>query len=149
MVDQIRDLIGSYGEPDSSSVATSTWAPAVDIHEDQHQYTIEADLPGVKKENIEVYMDKGCLSIKGERLEEKKIEKGNFTRNERMQGTFCRKFMLPDTANTDNINASFADGVLKLLIPKVEAAKPKRININSNSTQNTTVGNMERSNKVA
>jgi HSP20 family protein len=135
MVEQMRDLISSYGDSDSS-VATSTWAPAVDIHEDQHQYIIEADLPGVKQDNIEVYMDNGCLSIKGERKEEKKVEKGNYARTERIQGTFCRRFMLPDTADTENINASFEDGVLKLRIPKAEVAKPRKIAINTNNGKN-------------
>ncbi|MCE3268795.1 MAG: hypothetical protein K0R49_1047, partial [Burkholderiales bacterium] len=104
--------------------------------EDQHQYIIEADLPGVKQDNIEVYMDNGCLSIKGERKEEKKVEKGNYARTERIQGTFCRRFMLPDTADTENINASFEDGVLKLRIPKAEVAKPRKIAINTNNGKN-------------
>lgn len=125
---QMNKMI-SLRDQDVSSAATSQWAPAVDIKEDVDNYVIEADLPGVKKDAIEVSMENGTLTIKGERKEENKTEGSSYTRTERVYGSFYRKFSLPDTADAENISASFDSGVLKLRIPKKEISKPKRIDI--------------------
>lgn len=137
IINQMNEILGSSSRNfDNSSMATSKWAPAVDILEEQDKYVINADLPGVKTEDIEVSMENGVLSIKGERREEAKEEGKNYSRIERIYGTFHRQFSLPDIADSDNIQASYNNGVLKLCIPKKEAAKPKRISISSDGNNN-------------
>lgn len=130
VINEINDLLGaSMRGMDPSEVATSKWVPATDVRELRDAFVIEADLPGINKEDIEVSMDNGILVIKGERVGENKVDDSSFSRIERTYGAFYRKFSLPDTADGDNINATFDKGVLKLNIPKKELAKPKRINI--------------------
>ncbi len=116
---------------DNSNVAVSQWRPAVDIREDDNQFSIFADIPGVDPKDIEVTMEDGVLSIKGNRSNEH-VEEGNgFRRVERSAGSFYRRFSLPDTANAEKIEAKSKDGVLKIVLPKHEKAQPKRITVNS------------------
>ena len=107
------------------------WAPSVDIEEEEDKYLIKADLPGVDKKDIEVSLDNGVLSIRGEKRTEKESgEKGSKRhRTERFHGTFARSFTLPTQVKADQVNASYKDGVLNLVIPKAETAKPKSIDI--------------------
>jgi HSP20 family protein len=90
---------------DDANVATATWSPSVDITENDNAFVLHADIPGVKPEEIEVSMDNGVLTIKGERKTEEKTEKENFRRVERQYGMFYRRFSLPDTADADKIEA--------------------------------------------
>lgn len=117
------------GDDTSGRVATAEWAPAVDIKEEQNCFMIHADLPGVTPEDIDVSMEKGVLTIRGERHTEAKTEKDNYKRVERKYGSFYRRFSLPDTANNDEISAKCKNGVLDIVIPKREAVKPKKINV--------------------
>jgi HSP20 family protein len=111
------------------AVATAEWAPAVDIKEEVDKFVIHADIPGVKPENIEVSMEAGVLTVKGEKESEAKTEKEGYKRVERTYGSFYRRFSLPDTADGDAINAKCKHGVLEITIPKREAVKPKRISV--------------------
>ncbi|MGZ4975724.1 MAG: Hsp20/alpha crystallin family protein [Methylobacter sp.] len=111
------------------SVATAEWAPAVDIKEEPDKFVIHADIPGVKPENIEVSMEAGVLTVKGEKETEVKTEKEGYKRVERTSGSFYRRFSLPDSADGEAINAKCKLGVLEIIIPKREAIKPKRINV--------------------
>ena len=113
------------------SIATAEWAPAVDIREEADKFVIHADIPGVKPENIEVSMEAGVLTVKGEKESEVKTEKEGYKRVERVSGSFYRRFSLPDSADGDAINAKCKHGVLEIVIPKREAIKPKRINVTS------------------
>lgn len=114
---------------DDSSVVTSQWAPRVDIKEEAHRFVLYADIPGVEMDAIEVQMDKGMLTIKGERKAE--IEQGTeqFTRIERQYGAFHRRFALPDSANPEAITASGHNGVLQIIIPKRPETTPRRIRV--------------------
>lgn len=114
---------------ESGNVATANWAPAVDIKEDDRAFTLLADIPGVDPEDIEVSMDNGVLTVKGERQSEKKTEEENYKRVERQYGVFYRRFTLPDTANADEIEAHSENGVLKITIPKQEIAQARRISV--------------------
>lgn len=105
------------------------WSPAVDIKETKNNFIIHADLPGVKSDDIEVTAENGVLTIKGERESEKKEEKDDYKRVERFSGSFMRRFTLPDNADLDHISAKTKDGVLELLVPKVEKTKAKRIQV--------------------
>jgi HSP20 family protein len=123
-------FFGESTEGDQSNVVTSQWAPRVDIREEPARFVIEADIPGVDPQNIEIHMDKGILSIRGERSSEAKEESANYTRIERSRGSFYRRFALPDTANADGIEAKGAHGVLEIAIPKRPETTPRRISVN-------------------
>ena len=112
-------------EPDS----VSDWLPAVDIREDEERFVLQADLPGVDPENIEVHMEDGVLTIQGKRESESSAEKGGYKRYERVSGSFLRRFSLPDTANADDISAATKHGVLEVVIPKQAKSLPRKINV--------------------
>lgn len=112
---------------DASTVATSQWVPAVDIREESGRFLVEADVPGVNPEDIEVTMENGVLSIRGERKHESVTEEGGVRRVERLQGMFYRRFSLPDSADPDAIKARGSNGVLIIEIGKREKALPRRI----------------------
>jgi HSP20 family protein len=115
------------GEAGDGSIATAEWAPAVDIKEDAQQFVLHADIPGVKPEDIDVSMEDGVITIKGEKKSEATTEKEGYKRVERSYGSFYRRFSLPDTADSEAISAKSKDGVLEIIIPKREAVKPKKI----------------------
>lgn len=114
---------------DESAVVTSQWVPRVDIKEQADRFVLYADLPGVDPQDIEVQMEKGMLTIKGERRSEEKLETENFSRIERRHGSFHRRFALPDSADPDGITASGHNGVLQIIIPKRPETTPRRIQV--------------------
>jgi len=120
---------GNHYSSDSSVVETGKWAPAVDIQENENNFVICADLPGVEKDNIDVSMENNQLAIKGERNQIKEENHKGFIRTERVSGTFYRRFTLPETADGDNITAKMEKGVLEVTIPKKEVAKARSISI--------------------
>lgn len=124
-------LLKDSGDSDSSNIATSHWRPAVDISEEQDRFIIHADLPGVDPKDIEITMENGVLSLKGERTVENKDDSKGYTRVERAHGTFYRRFSLPDTADADRIEAHGKNGVLEISLPKLEQKQPKRITVKS------------------
>ena len=113
------------------STATAEWAPAVDIKEEADKFVLHADIPGVKPEEIDISMEAGVLTIKGEKNTEATTEKENYKRVERTYGSFYRRFSLPDTANAEAISAASKNGVLVITIPKREAVQPKKISVSS------------------
>jgi HSP20 family protein len=122
---------GAMRASGNGDLSFADWSPSVDIEEDAEKYLIKADLPGVDKEDIDVKLENGMLSIRGEKHTETETDNGGKRhRRERFHGTFSRSFTLPDSVDEDNVDASYKDGVLTLAIPKVEKAKPKSIDIN-------------------
>lgn len=117
------------GSTDDSSIVTSQWTPRVDIKEEPNRFVLFADIPGVDPEQIEVQMDKGILTVKGERSIERVDETESFSRIERRHGSFHRRFALPDSADPDNISASGRHGVLQIIIPKRPETTPRRIQV--------------------
>jgi HSP20 family protein len=105
------------------------WVPPVDIKETENALVLKADVPDVKFEDINVHMENGTLTIRGERKFEAKEEKGGFHRIERAYGTFERVFDLPDTINPEGVKADYKNGVLTVNLPKKEIAKPKQIKV--------------------
>lgn len=103
--------------------------PSVDIHEDNDAYYFDAELPGLKKEDIDVKVEDNILYIKGEKRKDSEKSDKNYYRVEREYGSFARSFSLPDTADTTKVNAEYRDGVLHVKLAKKEAAKPKRIDV--------------------
>lgn len=130
-VRQAFDRVFPQRDTSGASPDISHWLPRVDIREDEQQFVILADIPGVDPSQIEVSMDKGVLSIKGERGVEPGTLSGNVTRLERASGTFHRQFSLPDSADAEGIVANGKFGVLEIVIPKKAQATPRRITINT------------------
>ena len=126
---QAFDRFLGESEGDASNVVTSQWTPRVDIREDENRFVILADVPGVDPANVEVHMDKGVLTIKGERAGDVKEEGKRWSRVERAHGAFHRRFALPDSADADNITASGKHGVLEISIPKKAEQQPRRIQV--------------------
>ncbi len=122
---------------DESAVVTSQWVPRVDIKEESDRFVIYADLPGVDPQNVEVLMDKGVLTIKGERNSEVEENGERFSRVERRYGNFYRRFALPDTANADGVTAHGRHGVLEISIPKKPESTPRRIQVGANDVGTT------------
>jgi HSP20 family protein len=108
----------------------TTWAPAVDIFENEHELVVKADLPDVDPKNLDIRVENNLLTIRGERKFEKKSNEGNYLRVERAYGSFARSFSLANTVNSEAIKADYQNGVLTLSIPKREEAKPKQIKVN-------------------
>ena len=105
------------------------WSPSVDIFENQNEIVLEAELPGMKPEDVNISIENNVLTIHGERKLEKKDESDNFHRVERSYGSFTRSFTLPPTVRSENARAEFENGVLRLTLAKREEAKPRRIEI--------------------
>lgn len=122
-----REVVGD----DSSDVVTSHWRPAVDIKEEDDRFIIYADLPGVDPKEIEITMEQGVLTLKGERSEQTTEEREGFKRVERMSGTFYRRFSLPDTADAERIEAKGKNGVLEITLPKHEKVQARKITVKS------------------
>ena len=121
--------MNKFDTDENGNIATANWAPAVDIKEDDKAFTLLADIPGVDPDEIEVTMDKGVLTIKGERKSEKTTEEENYKRVERQYGVFYRRFTLPDSADAEAIEAKSEHGVLRVTIPKQEVAQSRRISV--------------------
>jgi HSP20 family protein len=127
----VFDRFMNNDEGDQSNVVTSQWTPRVDIKEEEKRFAILVDVPGVDPKDIEIHMEKGILSIKGERKAENAEASGKLTRVERSHGVFYRRFALPDSADADGIKATGKHGVLEISIPKKPETTPRRINIAS------------------
>ena len=119
------------GSDEESNIVTSRWTPAVDIREEDDRFVIHADVPGVDPKDIDVTMENGVLTIKGERKTESEEEREGYKRVERSRGAFYRRFSLPDTADSDKINAKSKNGVLEIVIPKHEVVQTRKIAVKS------------------
>jgi len=121
-------LARSNGEG-GAIAATSDWTPAVDIKEEKDRYVIHADVPGVDPKDIEVDMENGVLTIKGQRESQNKEEREGYKRVERVRGSFFRRFSLPDTVDAEKISAKAKNGVLEVVVPKHEKIQPRKITV--------------------
>lgn len=128
---------GNFGQDmsDDSSVVTSQWVPRVDVKEESDRFVLYADLPGIDPGDIEVSMDKGMLTIRGERSSETSTQTDRFSRIERRYGSFHRRFALPDSADPDGIQAQGRNGVLEITIPKRPEIAPRRIQVGRSESE--------------
>ncbi len=110
----------------------ASWLPSVDVHENENQITLRAELPGLAEEDVELTVDKGRLTIQGEKRLEKEDTDGDYRRIESSYGSFYRSFPLPDSIDQNKIEARFDNGVLNVILPKTEEAQPKRIEVKVN-----------------
>jgi HSP20 family protein len=111
------------------SATATAWAPALDISERKDAYLVTVELPGLKPEDLDITMEDGLLTIQGERQLTQESSEQQFHRVERRYGAFRRSITLPAHVTAEGIQASFEDGVLQILVPKAEEAKPKRIQV--------------------
>jgi HSP20 family protein len=107
----------------------TAWAPALDVHEDKDNFSVRVELPGLKREDIEVALQDGALIISGERKSETTHEDTEVHRQERYYGKFSRALTLPAAVAGDKVQAQYKDGILTVTLPKAEEAKPKAITI--------------------
>ena len=129
---QFRDEVGRWFdslEKKKEGKRTAAWAPDIDIKETDQNIQIKADLPGMKKEDINISVDEDQLIIRGERKIEKEEKDKDYVRVERSYGSFYRSFNIGVPVKSDQIEASYKDGVLEVVLPKAEAKKPKKIEI--------------------
>jgi HSP20 family protein len=123
------DRLFSPSNGDEQQHSVVDWAPPADVREEEKQFVIHADLPGVEPKNIDVSLEKGVLTIRGRRDLESRDEKRGFRRVERVSGEFFRRFSLPDTADSQSVTARFTNGVLEVSIPKQAQVLPRRISV--------------------
>jgi HSP20 family protein len=126
-IDRLNQMFSDfYGQAFSRA-----WVPAVDIYEtDAHEVVLKAELPDMKREDINLTFENGVLTLKGERKFEPEAKKENYQRVERHHGSFTRSFTLPNTVDATRISAAYKDGVLTIRLPQREEAKPKQIAVN-------------------
>ncbi|MFZ0950862.1 MAG: Hsp20/alpha crystallin family protein [Candidatus Sulfotelmatobacter sp.] len=111
------------------SLATSSFAPAVDVYEDEHNVTLKIEVPGIDEKDIDVSLENNTLTVHGERKIEKEEKEENYRRVESQYGSFTRTFNLPPTVDSEKVSASYDKGVLKVTLPKKAEAKPKQIKV--------------------
>ena len=128
---QFNDEMNRYLSTARASAANQEhdWIPAVDIREEDNCYLLSADIPGVNRKDVEITLEEGVLTVKGERKPETEVTEEGYRRRERSYGTFLRQFTLPDTVDASNISASAEDGVLKITIPKQEKPEARKITV--------------------
>jgi HSP20 family protein len=123
---RINDLFGNSFDHSWSS---PTWYPPVDVLENKDSYVLRAELPGMKKEDFNLEVKDGMLTLSGERKSEKTTDGVKYRTVERVEGKFSRSFSLPETVKHDGIQATYKDGILEIHVPKAEEAKPRRIEV--------------------
>jgi HSP20 family protein len=124
----------SYGpEGREESLTSTTFAPPVDVYEDEHNVTLKIEVPGIDEKDIDVRIENNVLTVHGERKLEKEEKEENFRRVERQYGSFTRTFTLPNTVDSEKVSANYDKGILKIGLPKKAEAKPKQIQVNVGS----------------
>jgi len=123
----------SFGESRDEALTTSSFAPAVDVYEDEHNVTLKIEVPGIDEKDIDVRVENNTLTVHGERKIEQEEKEENYRRIERQYGSFTRTFTLPTTVDTESVSANYDKGVLKIKLAKKAEAKPKQIKVNVGS----------------
>jgi HSP20 family protein len=128
--DRMNRLVhGSFGDG-QEALATTSFAPAVDVYEDEHSVTLKIEVPGVDEKDIDVRVENNTLTVHGERKYEAQEKVENYRRIERRYGSFTRSFTLPSTIDTNSVSANYDKGVLKIHLAKKAESKPKQIKVN-------------------
>lgn len=118
-----------FDRRDDQKIDNAVWSPFTDIVEDDDQYTLKLDLPGIKKDDVKISYNDGALTVSSERKEEVEEKNKKYHRIERAYGNYYRSFTLPTKVKEDKITAEFTDGILTIKVPKAEEAKPREIEI--------------------
>jgi HSP20 family protein len=123
----------SFSEGREEGLTTGAFAPPVDVYEDEHNVTLKIEVPGIDEKDIDVRIENNTLTVHGERKFEKEEKEENYRRVERQYGSFTRSFTLPNTVDSENVQANYEKGVLKIKLAKKAEAKPKQIKVNVGS----------------
>lgn len=129
--DEVNRLFtGNVGRSfDDEGIARGSWHPSVDIYENKEQIVLEAELPGMNREDFDLSIENNIVTLRGERRFEKKDDTDNYHRVERAYGSFTRSFTLPNTVTAEGASADYRNGVLRVTIPKREETKARRIEV--------------------
>ena len=122
-----------YGGGREESLTAGAFVPPVDIYEDEHSIQLKLEVPGIDEKDLDIKVENNTLTVSGERKFEKEEKEENFHRVERRYGSFTRSFTLPNTVSTDDIQADYENGMLKIRLNKRAEAKPKQIKVNVTS----------------
>ena len=135
MQDRMNRMFRDFYAPEGqeNALTTTAFAPPVDVYEDEHNVTLKIEVPGIEEKDIDVRVENNTLTVHGERKLEKEEKEENYLRVERQYGSFTRTFTLPSTVDTDQIQADYDKGVLKIKLAKKAEAKPKQIKVNVGS----------------
>ena len=123
---------------DDEGIARGSWSPSVDIYENKDQIVLEAELPGMKREDFDLSVENNVITLRGERHFEKKEETDNYHRVERAYGSFVRSFTLPNTVSAEGAVADYRNGVLRVTLPKRAETKARRIEIKGEGAESAT-----------
>ena len=137
--DRVNRIFRESYSPDSpdEALTTSSFAPPVDVYEDEHHITLKIEVPGIDEKDMDVSIENNTLTVRGKRSFETEEKEENFQRVERMYGSFTRSFTLPNTIDPDQVSAIYDKGVLKVRLAKRAEAKPKQIKVNVETTTET------------
>jgi HSP20 family protein len=124
---------------DEEGIARGAWSPSVDIYENKEQIVLEAELPGMKREDFDLSVENNVITLRGQRQFEKNDESDNYHRVERAYGSFTRSFTLPNTVTAEGANAEYKNGVLRVTLPKREETKARRIEVKGEGDASKTI----------
>jgi HSP20 family protein len=130
---QVNRLFSDFTRGTDELMTSGTFVPAADVYEDEHNITLKLEVPGISEKELDIRLENNTLTVRGERKLEKEEKEENFHRIERSYGSFVRSFTLPNTVSSENVDASYENGVLKIQLAKREEAKPKQIKVNVSS----------------
>jgi len=131
--DRMNRLFRDSFSEGEEALTTTSFAPAVDVYEDEHHVTLKFEVPGIEEKDIDVRIENHTLTVHGERKFEKDEKEDNYRRIERQYGSFTRSFTLPNTVDAESVTAHYDKGVLKIKLAKKAEAKPKQIKVNVGS----------------
>src|SRR5437879_10100542 len=126
---QINPIFQDYGRGSDELLTSGTFVPPVDVYEDEHNITLKLEVPGIEEKDLDIRLENNTLTVRGERNFEKEEKEENFHRVERRYGSFARSFTLPNSVDSDNAQANYENGILKIKLAKREEAKPKQIKV--------------------
>lgn len=129
LLDNVFDNFFRNDILDDGTHGLSYWTPAVDITEQENEYLVKVELPGVNKDGVKIMLESNILTIRGEKKQDQDTKSDGYHRVERSYGSFERSFRLPSTVRADKIDAVYKDGILTVTLPKAEEAKPKQIEV--------------------
>jgi HSP20 family protein len=127
---RLNSIFQDFARPDDTeTLAAGNFVPPVDVYEDEHKVVLRLEVPGIRREDLDIRVEGRMLTVKGERKFESEEKEENFHRIERRYGSFVRSFTLPATVSTEEVTAQSADGVLSITLAKKPEAKPKQIEV--------------------
>jgi HSP20 family protein len=137
---QLNRLLQEFSRGTGQLLTSGTFVPPADIYEDEHNITLKLEVPGMEEKDLDVRLENNTLTVKGERKFDREEKEENFHRIERRYGSFVRSFTLPNTVHTDNVTASYENGVLKIVLARRAEAKPKQIKVNVGASRTIEAG---------